>query len=139
MKTGILLFILLICVGCQEKFIVEGDYKLYKRAGIFENKERVLRDIPLPQDSYMKGNSISVGTEYFRYGEFNFSGQLSVEDIFLYYKEQMPSFQWKEVSADIFETHTSLKYEKGEDLATILCRESDKDTEIKIIVEQKTE
>ncbi len=134
---GLLIFLLLICAGCGDKFIVSDSGKLYSKAGIFNNKEVVLRDIPLPKDSYMKGNSISHGTEFFRYGEFNFSGPLAVEDVYLYYKEQMPTFLWSEVSSDVFETNANLKFENAKENVTILCREGDSATEIKIIIEQK--
>jgi hypothetical protein len=134
---ALILLLLLICVGCQDKFVVKDNTELYAKAGIFNNKQLVLKDIPLPKDCHMAKNSISHGTEYYRYGEFNFSGSIGVEDIYVYYKEQMPTFFWKELSADIFETSASLKYQNENELVTILCRELDQGSEIKIIVEQK--
>lgn len=137
MKQLFLLLALCFCVGCQQELIVVEDKLLIKEAGTFNNKIVVLENIPLPNDSYLSKKSFCHGTEAFRYGEFTFRGALSVDDVFYYYKEQMPSFAWKEIEASNYETHASLRYEDKDELVTVLCKEVSEGTDIKIIVEQK--
>ena len=105
--------------------------------GTFEKRETVLKDIPLPQDFEMIEGSFCHGSETFRYGEFLLQGRLSVNDLIFYYKKHMPARNWTEVSSEDRSVNARLRFEKEDEFCTILCKEGQKMTEIKILVEQK--
>lgn len=137
--TSILLLTLLFFFSaCQTSTVVEESHGMFSNIGLtFENKSLVLKDVPLPQDFVMHGDSLCYGTKTFRYGEFLFRGTLSVDDIYFYYRKQMPTYGWDEDTSKIFETNAKLTFENRSELCTILCREGQQLTEVKIIIEQK--
>lgn len=123
---------LLFLTGCVQERI--GAFS--NVGGTFEKKEVVLRDIPLPQDFIMAEGSFCRGSDSFRYGEFLLHGELSVDDIFFYYKKQMPAYYWKEIASEDRESSARMQFVKADEICTILCREGARTTEVKIIVEQ---
>jgi len=133
---GLLLsFSALITSGCQA---VVSQHGKFTDVGLTYHRDDIaLKDVPLPEDFVILEGSFCYGTEAFRYGEFVYRGLLSVDDLFYYYKDQMPGQNWVPVSSQQFETHARMKFEKPSELCTILFREGDQGTDVKIIVEQK--
>ena len=122
--------------GCETTGVVEPEPAFSDIGLTHHRKDLVLKDVPLPEDFLMSPGTFFHGTDNFRYGELMYQGNLSVDDIFFYYKKQMPSHGWKEVSLKQFETNGRLAYTKNGEKCTILLREGATMTEIKIIVEQ---
>lgn len=122
--------------GCNSGIVASID-PFSNIGGTYHNKDLVLRDVALPQDFVILEDSFCHGTQTFRYGEFLMRGELSVEDVFFYYKKQMPANYWTEVTAQSFETSARMIFQKNDDKCTILCKEGKQLTELKIIVEQK--
>jgi hypothetical protein len=129
------LFLAFVSSGCQA---VVSPNRSFSDVGLtYHREDVVLKDIPLPEDFVALEGSFCYGSEAFRYGEFVYRGLLSVDDLFYYYKEQMPRQNWETVSSQQFETHARIKFQNNYELCTILFREGDQSTDIKIIVEQK--
>ena len=125
----------LISSGCNAVVSPHGSFS---NVGLTYNREDiVLKDIPLPEDFVALNGSFCYGSEAFRYGEFVYRGLLSVDDLFYYYKEQMPGQNWIAVSSQQFETHARMKFENSYEFCTILFRDGGQSADIKIIVEQK--
>lgn len=137
--TRILPLALLIftLVGCQSTGVVDSE-PLFSNIGLTHHrKELVLKDIPLPQDFVLQKDSFYYATPSFRYGELLYRGNLSVDDLYFYYKKQMLAMGWETKSLKQFETNARLSFHKEDELCTILLKEGSSMSDMKIIVEQK--
>jgi hypothetical protein len=130
------LVLILGFTGCETTGVVEGEPAFSDIGLTHHRKDLVLKDVALPEDFVMVPGTFFHGTENFRYGELMYQGNLSVDDIFFYYKKHMPTHGWKENSLKQFETNARLAYSKNGEKCTILLREGASMTEIKIIIEQ---
>jgi hypothetical protein len=129
--------LLLGLTGCETTGVVDPEPSFSDLGLTHHRRDVVLRDVPLPGDFVMLPNSFFHGSEGgFRYGEFLFHGQLSVDDLFFYYKKQMLANGWREDSLKQFETNARMAYLKNGEKCTILLREGVNLTEMKIIIEQ---
>ena len=131
----VLSWVAFVSSGCQAVLRPLGSFS--DVGFTYHREDIVLKDIPLPQDFMALEGSFCYGSEAFRYGEFVYRGLLSVDDLFFFYKEQMPGQNWIPVASQQFETHARMKFENASELCTILFREGGESTDIKIIVEQK--
>jgi|SaaInlStandDraft_1057018.scaffolds.fasta_scaffold24336_3 hypothetical protein len=132
-----LLFVLFLLGGCQSSGVVDSE-PLFSNIGLtHHHKELILKDIPLPEDFVLLPDSFYYATPSFRYGELQYRGSLSVDDLYFYYKKQMVSMGWESQSLKQFETNARLSFSKGEEACTILLKEGSSLSDMKIIVEQK--
>lgn len=123
--------------GCQSNGVI-SPAPTFSNAGLtFERKELVLHNVPLPPDFVLMRGSFCHGIPTFRYGEFQFKGMLSVDDLFYYYQRQMPVSDWVKVSGEQFDTTGRMKFENEYEYCTLLFREAGSVIEAKIIIEQK--
>ena len=137
MKVHVNLLIVLLAAVFISGCAVENVEPFTNVGGTFEKKDTVLKDIPLPQDFTLIEGSFCHGTENFRYGEFLLQGQLSVNDLVFYYKKHMPARNWSQVNSMDRSANASMRFEKDDEYCTILCKEGQKSTELKIVVEQR--
>jgi hypothetical protein len=132
-----LLLVLFLLGGCQSTGVVESE-PLFSDVGLTHHrKDLILKDIPLPDDFVLLPESFFYATPSFRYGELLYRGNLSVDDLYFYYKKQMGSMGWSAQSLKQFETNARLSFNKGGENCTILLKEGVSMSDMKIIVEQK--
>lgn len=123
--------------GCQVKEFLSVPMVASNVGATFHNKELAMKDIPLPRDFILVDGSFWFGTPHFRYGEFLLEGSQPIEDVFDFYKKQMPGEVWTEISSQNLETAATLKYENKSEFCSILCQEKEMKTAVRIVIEQK--
>lgn len=132
-----LLMVFSLLGGCQSSGVVESE-PMFSNIGLTHHrKDLVLKDIPLPDNFTLLSESFFYATPSFRYGELLYRGNLSVDDLYFYYKKQMEAMGWSSNSLKQFETNARLSFSKGEESCTILLKEGSTMSDMKIIVEQK--
>jgi hypothetical protein len=126
-----------LLTGCESNGVVPSE-PAFSNIGLTQHRQDlVLKDIPLPEDFALCPGSFCHGTDSFRYGEFQYQGQLSIDDVYFFFQKQMQAHGWQEMSMKQFETNARLAFTRHGEMCTILLREGAELTEMKIIVEQK--
>lgn len=131
----ILLLLSLSLTGCDFAQQLDTEY-VRDNHYTFHNKDLVLRDIPMYHDFTIMKGSMCYGTPTFRYGEFLMQGEDLVEEVYAFYKLQLPRKGWREISTQNLGSAAYLRFGNGKELVTISIRENPEETELRMIVEQ---
>ncbi|MBF0243731.1 MAG: hypothetical protein HQL31_00475 [Planctomycetes bacterium] len=137
MRCASLIILVLLSVGCESSFFVASRGTIRDEGLTYHNPKIVMRDIPLPKDFCITSGSFCYGTEYFRYGEFHVQGKGNLEDVTLFFRQQLSANQWTETNSQSMETTAWLKCEKNNEELLVNCKEQKELIEIRIVVSGK--
>lgn len=132
----------LLASGCQRSLPKRNVFS--NMGGTFHQKSLVLNNIPLPKGfelaDTMEGSALGTfcfGSDTFRYGEFLLQGTESLSSLMNFYTKQLPAVGWKELDQQELGTSARLRYHNPSEICTLMFREVQGQTLLKIVVEQK--